>query len=156
MEFDLLGSLDPQGPPHSADAAASPDAGTAPPAVCSRRGCRAPARWSLAWNNPRIHTPARRKTWLACDEHREHLADFLGQRGFLKSVDRFRDMPARKDTSGGATPVPDAVAHAATLGTPDDTSRGSCDAAPHGTGDAPGASGAAGGVGPAGTERWPR
>jgi hypothetical protein len=42
--------------------------------------------WVLAWNNPKIHTPERRKTWLACEEHREHLSQFLGVRGFLKDV----------------------------------------------------------------------
>lgn len=89
MEFDLLGSLDPQRP--AADAARPRPAETAPGAVCSRRGCQAPARWTLLWNNPRVHTPERRKAWLACDEHREHLADFLGQRGFLKSVERFQE-----------------------------------------------------------------
>ncbi|HEY3481496.1 MAG TPA: hypothetical protein VGL02_21580, partial [Streptomyces sp.] len=30
--------------------------------------------------------PERRKTWLACDAHREHLSQFLGMRGFLKDV----------------------------------------------------------------------
>ncbi|MFD7091536.1 hypothetical protein ACFV94_27580 [Streptomyces sp. NPDC059896] len=54
--------------------------------VCSAKGCRAPAVWVLAWNNPKLHTPERRKTWLACDEHREHLSSFLGMRGFLKDV----------------------------------------------------------------------
>ncbi|MEW1724394.1 hypothetical protein [Streptomyces sp. NPDC093109] len=57
---------------------------TAP--VCSAKGCRAAAVWVLAWNNPKLHTPERRKTWLACDEHREHLSSFLGVRGFLKDV----------------------------------------------------------------------
>ncbi len=54
--------------------------------LCSAKGCRADAVWVLAWNNPKIHTPERRKTWLACDEHREHLSQFLGVRGFLKDV----------------------------------------------------------------------
>ncbi|MEU2493335.1 hypothetical protein [Streptomyces sp. NPDC007883] len=54
--------------------------------VCSAKGCRAPAVWVLAWNNPKLHTPERRKTWLACEEHREHLSAFLGVRGFLKDV----------------------------------------------------------------------
>ncbi|MET9195298.1 hypothetical protein ABZX60_18610 [Streptomyces olivaceus] len=57
---------------------------TAP--VCSAKGCRAAAVWVLAWNNPKIHTPERRKTWIACEEHREHLSEFLGMRGFLKDV----------------------------------------------------------------------
>lgn len=54
--------------------------------ICSAKGCRVPAVWVLAWNNPKLHTPERRKTWLACDEHREHLTQFLGMRGFLKDV----------------------------------------------------------------------
>jgi hypothetical protein len=58
-------------------------------ALCSAKGCQAEARWQLLWNNPKIHTPDRRKTWLACDEHRASLADFLGARGFLKDTVRF-------------------------------------------------------------------
>ena len=54
--------------------------------VCSAKGCRAAAGWELRWNNPRIHEEARRKVWLACDEHREHLATFLGRRGMLREV----------------------------------------------------------------------
>jgi hypothetical protein len=54
--------------------------------ICSAKDCRAPAVWVLAWNNPKIHSPERRKTWLACDAHREHLSQFLGMRGFLKDV----------------------------------------------------------------------
>ena len=54
--------------------------------ICSAKGCRAPAVWVLAWNNPKLHTPERRKTWLACEDHREHLSSFLGMRGFLKEV----------------------------------------------------------------------
>jgi hypothetical protein len=40
----------------------------------------------LRWNNPRLHTTERRKTWLACPEHRESLGEFLGARGFLREV----------------------------------------------------------------------
>lgn len=54
--------------------------------ICSAKGCRAAAVWVLAWNNPKLHAPERRKTWLACEEHREHLSQFLGVRGFLKDV----------------------------------------------------------------------
>jgi hypothetical protein len=54
--------------------------------ICSRKGCRAPARWQLSWNNPKLHDPDRRKIWLACDEHRAHLADFLAARGFLRDT----------------------------------------------------------------------
>jgi hypothetical protein len=59
-------------------------AGDAP--ICSARGCRAPAAWSLRWNNPRLHEPERRKTWLACAAHRDTLGDFLRARGFLREV----------------------------------------------------------------------
>ena len=54
--------------------------------ICSARGCTSPAVWALLWNNPKLHTPDRRKTWLACDEHRTSLSDFLGARNFLKDV----------------------------------------------------------------------
>jgi hypothetical protein len=55
-------------------------------AVCSAKGCQTDAVWDLGWNNPKIHTPERRKSWLACDEHRASLSDFLGARGFLRDV----------------------------------------------------------------------
>ena len=54
--------------------------------VCSAKGCQAPATWELLWNNPKLHTPERRKVWLACDEHRESLSAFLDARQFLKDV----------------------------------------------------------------------
>jgi hypothetical protein len=54
--------------------------------ICSAKGCQADAAWDLQWNNPKIHTPERRKSWLTCDEHRSSLSDFLGARGFLKDV----------------------------------------------------------------------
>jgi len=54
--------------------------------LCSARGCQAAAAWELRWNNPRLHTPDRRKVWLACEEHKDSLSDFLGSRGFLKDV----------------------------------------------------------------------
>ena len=54
---------------------------------CSAKGCRNPATWALRWNNPKLHPAERRKTWLACDEHRESLGDFLGVRGFLREID---------------------------------------------------------------------
>jgi hypothetical protein len=57
--------------------------------ICSARGCREPAAWALRWNNPKIHTPERRKTWLACDEHRAHLGSFLDARGFLRETEPF-------------------------------------------------------------------
>ena len=58
------------------------------PLTCSAKGCTAEAVWSLLWNNPKLHPPERRKTWLACDAHRESLGDFLSVRGFLREVER--------------------------------------------------------------------
>lgn len=52
--------------------------------VCSSRGCQRPAVHAILWNNPKIHTPERRKTWLACDEHEVTLRTFLSARGFFK------------------------------------------------------------------------
>ena len=54
--------------------------------VCSAKGCREAAAFDLQWNNPKIHTPDRRKHWLACSEHRDQLSSFLGARGFLRDV----------------------------------------------------------------------
>ncbi|RCK70533.1 MULTISPECIES: hypothetical protein [Desertihabitans] len=57
------------------------------PTTCSARGCQAPAVHDLRWNNPKIHTPERRKHWLACEEHRVSLSEFLQARGFLREVE---------------------------------------------------------------------
>ncbi len=54
--------------------------------LCSAKGCAEAARWQLRWNNPKLHTPERRKVWLACEEHRESLSQFLAARRFLKDV----------------------------------------------------------------------
>ena len=63
------------------------------PLVCSAKGCQQPAEWALVWNNPKLHTPDRRKSWLACDEHRQQLADFLTARRFLLDVVPVADAP---------------------------------------------------------------
>lgn len=61
-----------------------------PPAdVCSAKGCRESARWALRWNNPKLHPPERRKTWLACEEHRASLGEFLHVRGMLRETEPF-------------------------------------------------------------------
>jgi hypothetical protein len=57
------------------------------PLVCSAKDCRAPAVVAHRWNNPRLHTDERRKTWLACADHRESLASFLSARGFLRETE---------------------------------------------------------------------
>jgi hypothetical protein len=51
--------------------------------VCSAKACRNSATWAHLWNNPKLHTPDRRKVWLACEDHRTSLAEFLSVRGFL-------------------------------------------------------------------------
>jgi hypothetical protein len=65
--------------------------------ICSAKDCKADAVWSLLWNNPKLHTPERRKSWLACDEHRESLGDFLKARRFLRDV-----VPGDSATETGA------------------------------------------------------
>ncbi len=54
--------------------------------ICSAKGCQAPAVHELRWNNPKLHTADRRKVWLACEDHRQQLADFLAARRFLREV----------------------------------------------------------------------
>jgi hypothetical protein len=49
---------------------------------CARAGCLNDAFWQVNWRNPRIHTLARIKVWVACDEHVEFLRDYLDSRGF--------------------------------------------------------------------------
>jgi len=70
------------------------------PLTCSAKDCRADATWSLLWNNPKLHTPERRNTWLACDEHRGSLSDFLDARGFLRDVEPLDAGAADPGTSG--------------------------------------------------------
>jgi len=72
--------------------------------VCSAKGCRADAAWGLLWNNPKIHTPARRKVWLACDEHLAYLTAYLGVRSFLKDTVPVAELPRATgpgDPAGG-------------------------------------------------------
>ncbi len=78
--------------------------------ICSGKACRQSARWVLVWNNPKLHTPDRRKTWLACDEHREHLSQFLGVRGFLKEVVPFTEWAPGEEAApaGGRSTGPGA------------------------------------------------
>lgn len=87
---DLLGALDGTAPAAPGRAVAPPSgpegSGASGGHECSRKGCRRDAAWRLEWNNPRIHAPDRRKTWLACPEHRDWLADYLRSRGLLKDV----------------------------------------------------------------------
>jgi len=61
--------------------------------VCSSKGCRGEAVWALRWNNPKLHDAARRKTWLACDDHRQHLENFLDARSFLRETVPVAELP---------------------------------------------------------------
>lgn len=55
--------------------------------ICSAKGCREAASYVLVWNNPKLHTADREKNWVACEEHRPSLADFLERRSFLRRID---------------------------------------------------------------------
>lgn len=59
--------------------------------VCSRAGCTASAVWQVRWRNPKIHTADRVKVWLACEEHRDYLREFVNARGFLIDVIAFEE-----------------------------------------------------------------
>lgn len=61
--------------------------------ICSRKACHQDALWALRWNNPKLHTPERRKTWLACEEHKETLAGYLSARSFLVETIPVEDLP---------------------------------------------------------------
>lgn len=62
------------------------DAAPADRLVCSAKACRQPAEHAIVWRNPKLHTAGRRKVWLACEDHREQLRDFVQLRGFLIEV----------------------------------------------------------------------
>jgi hypothetical protein len=49
---------------------------------CSRAGCTETATFNVNWRNPKIHGLDRVKVWLACDEHRDFLREFLLARNF--------------------------------------------------------------------------
>lgn len=116
--FDLLGALSSGEDPASTagtPARPSPDGHSAAAGAlpCSRRGCSADADYALRWNNPRIHRPERRKTWLACADHLEHLSSFLADRGFLRETleaaeldGGVTDAPGRRSASGPAATAP--------------------------------------------------
>ena len=76
--------------------------------VCASRGCRADAVALVLWNNPRLHTPERRKAWPACEQHVPTLSDFLDRRGFLRAVEPLADAGSGDDEAGagGATGPP--------------------------------------------------
>ncbi len=69
--------------------------GAAPdqPTQCSAKGCRRDASYALVWRNPKIHDEDRHKTWLACDEHRATLSEFLSFRGFPLEIKPIDELP---------------------------------------------------------------
>lgn len=79
--FDLLGNA---AAPRPTGQSGAPQAVEG--RLCSRKGCRADARVELLWNNPRIHTPERRKIWLACAEHAQWLENYLQERALWKET----------------------------------------------------------------------
>ena len=68
--------------------------------LCGAKGCRTDAAYGLLWNNPKLHTPERRKTWLACEDHRVSLSYFLSVRGFLKDTVPVSQLSASQDAGG--------------------------------------------------------
>ena len=46
-------------------------------------------------DSPKLHAADRRKTWLACDEHRAYLQDFLEARSFPLEVLPLNELLAR-------------------------------------------------------------
>jgi hypothetical protein len=58
------------------------DDGEELPPTCSRAHCTHAATWRVNWRNPRIHSSDRVKVWLACDEHRGFLSEYLASRSF--------------------------------------------------------------------------
>lgn len=77
--------------------------------ICSRAGCTNEAAWNVNWRNPRIHGLERVKVWLACDEHREYLADYLGAREFPVQVTALSEKLERL-ADAGDSPGPGALA----------------------------------------------
>jgi hypothetical protein len=73
--------------------------------MCSRAGCTADAAWNVNWRNPKIHGAERVKVWLACDEHREYLAEYLATRDFPVQVTPLSHKLERlADADGSASP----------------------------------------------------
>ncbi|WP_439653938.1 hypothetical protein [Schumannella soli] len=71
----------------------------------------------MNWRNPRIHGADRVKVWLACDEHRATLGDYLATRGFPVVISPL-DSPVDV-VPDGAVPAGSAVTDAASAPRPD-------------------------------------
>ncbi|WP_431712056.1 acetone carboxylase [Glutamicibacter uratoxydans] len=75
---------------------------SAPELICSRKGCKQPASDKILWNNPKIHTPERRKVWLACPEHRGWLENYLRERLLYKETEPITEAAQASSTSDAA------------------------------------------------------
>lgn len=58
---------------------------------CSRASCNNNATWKILWRNPKIHDQSRLKTWLACEDHKDYLAEYLKARSFPVTVKTFKE-----------------------------------------------------------------
>lgn len=67
--------------------------------VCSARECENPATCAIIWSNPKIHT-GRHKTWLACQDHRQFLVDYVGYRGFPVEVISLEELAELAEREG--------------------------------------------------------
>jgi len=72
--------------------------------ICSRAGCTDDAAWNVNWRNPKIHGAERVKVWLACDEHREFLAEYLAARDFPVQVTPLSEKLERLADAAGSQP----------------------------------------------------
>lgn len=71
--------------------------------ICSRAGCSDDAAWNVNWRNPKIHGEERVKVWLACDEHRDYLSEYLAARDFPVVVTPLSEPIDRLPTSAPGT-----------------------------------------------------
>jgi len=78
--------------------------------ICSRAGCAEDAVWNVNWRNPKIHGVDRVKVWLACDEHREYLSEYLAARDFPVQVTPLAEKVARVADASSAPSSPGGTA----------------------------------------------
>lgn len=75
--------------------------------ICSRAGCSESAEWNVNWRNPKIHGADRVKVWLACEEHRGYLSEYLAARDFPVVVtalsEHLERLPDSADTPPGGS-----------------------------------------------------
>ncbi|MDC4233220.1 hypothetical protein M3T53_05785 [Actinomyces sp. B33] len=67
--------------------------------TCSARGCREGATTAIRWRNPSIPRH-RTKTWLACPEHVDFLADYMRYRSFPYEFVPIEDLRTQDGADG--------------------------------------------------------